>query len=78
MARLEARHAQEAAALKEAVEEAGRERESALGKLRREQEAERERVKRAIAEMKKKLERWGARPPACMHMPVTCCKVPAA
>ena len=33
------------------------EREAALQRLRKEQEAERERVKRALAELKKKLDR---------------------
>ena len=57
MAALQARHAQEVAGLAEALEAATHEKEGALGKLRREQEAERERVKRAIAEMKRKLDR---------------------
>ena len=51
----------EMAGLTEALEAAAKEKEGALGKLRREQEAERERVKRAIAEMKKKLDRCSAR-----------------
>ena len=65
MAAIEARHAGQLAALeakvatleeKLAAEE--KDREEAVGRLRKEQEAERERVKRVIADLKKKHDRW--------------------
>ena len=59
---LQAAHAKEVAELAGKVDAEVAEREVATARLRKEQEAERERVKRALAELKKKLDRW-----ACMQ-----------
>ena len=56
---MEARHASQLAALQEKLAAAQMQQESAVSRLQKEQEAERERVKRAIAELKKKLDRHG-------------------
>ncbi len=54
---VEATHARQLAALQEKLAAEEGEREEAITRLKKEQEAERERVKRAIAELKKKLDR---------------------
>lgn len=51
------RAVEEAVAARAAAEAAAVEGEAALARLRREQEVERERVKRALADLKKKLDR---------------------
>ena len=56
---MEARHASQLAALQEKLAAAQKQQEAAVSRLQKEQEAERERVKRAIAELKKKLDRQG-------------------
>ncbi len=56
---LQAAHAKEVAELAARVDAEVAEREAATARLRKEQEAERERVKRALAELKKKLDRCG-------------------
>ena len=57
MAGIEARHASQLAAVEEKLAAEGKEREEVVGRLRKEQEAERERVKRVIADLKKKHDR---------------------
>lgn len=54
---LQASHAKEVAELAGQVAAEKADREAATARLRKEQEAERERVKRALAELKKKLDR---------------------
>ena len=56
---------QKAKALQEKLQAEGRDREDAIGRLKREQDTERERVTRAIAELKKKLDRCGR---SCMQI----------
>ena len=62
-----ARALEDAGAARAAAEAAAAEGEAALGRLRREQEAERERVKRALADLRKKLDRRARRGPCGSH-----------